>query len=53
MVVRNCIHIFVLLEVLSIVWSNGMDSSSISQQFKWSHLLIIVFFVLFGRFRSL
>ena len=34
MVVRNCIHIFVLLDVLSEVWSNGMNPSSISQQFN-------------------
>ena len=44
---------FVLLEVLSMVWPNGMNSSSISQQFNWSHQLIIVFFVRFWRFRSL
>ena len=34
MVVRNCINIFVLLDVVSEVWSNGMNPSSISQQFN-------------------
>ena len=53
MAVRNCINIFYLLGVLFIVWSNGMNPSSISQQFNWSHQLIIVFFVHFYRFRSL
>ena len=42
MAVRNGIDVFVLLEVLSIVRSNGMNPSSISQQFNWSHQLIIV-----------
>ena len=45
MVVRNCINIFVLLDVVSEVWSNGMNPSSISQQFNSSHQLMIVFFV--------
>ena len=53
MEIRSCIDIFVLLKVLSIVWSNGMNPSSISQQFNWSHQLIIVFFVHFWRFHSL
>ena len=55
MAVRNCINNFVLLEVLFMVWSNGMNPSSISQQFNLSHQLIIVFFVhyFFWRFRSL
>ena len=53
MAVRNCIHIFVLLEVLSMVWSKGMNPSSISKQFNWSHQLMIVFFVRFWRFCSL
>ena len=43
MAVRNCMDIFVLLEFFSMVWSNGMNSSSISQQFNWSHQLIIGF----------
>ena len=34
MVVRNCINIFVLLDVLSVDWSDGMNPSSISQQFN-------------------
>ena len=53
MAVRNCINIFVLLEILFMVWSNGMNPSSILQQFNCSHLLIIVFFVHFCRFRFL
>ena len=53
MAVRNCINIFVLLEVLSLVWSNGTNPSSISQQFNWSHLTHNRFFVRFWRFRSL
>ena len=35
------------------VWSNRMNPSSISQQFNWSHQLIVVFFVHFWRFHSL
>ena len=53
MAVRNCINIFVLLEVLYMVWSNGMNPSSISQQFNWSHQRMIVFLVHFWRFSSL
>ena len=54
MAVRNCMHFFVLLEVLSMVWSNGMNPSSILQQFNWSHQLIIVcFFLHFWGFRFL
>ena len=53
MAVRNCINNFVLLKVLSMVWSNGMNPSSILQQFNWSHQLIIVFSVHFWRFHSL
>ena len=43
MVVKNCINIFAVLEVFSRVGSNGMNPSSILQQFNWSHQLIIVF----------
>ena len=44
MAVRKCIHIFILVEVLSLVRSHGMNPLSISQQFNWSYQLIIVFF---------
>ena len=37
MVVRNCINGFVPLEVLSRICSDGINPSSISQQFNWSH----------------
>ena len=50
MAVRKFINMFVLLEVLSMVRSNGINPSSILQQFNWSHQLIIVVFVLFWRF---
>ena len=53
MAVRNCINVFVLLEVLSMFWSDGMNPSSISQQLNWSNQLIIVFFVHLWRFYSL
>ena len=53
MAVRKCINIFVPLEVLSMVGSNGMNPSSISQQFNWLYQLIIVFMVRFWRLRSL
>ena len=52
MAVRKYINIFVLVNVLSMVWLYGMNPLSISQQFNWSHQLIIVFFVHFCRFRS-
>ena len=41
MAVRMFINTFVLVEVLSMVWSDGRNPSSISQQFNWSHQLII------------
>ena len=53
MAVRNFKNNLVLLEVLSMVWPNGMNSSSISKQFNWSHQLIISFFVHSLSFRSL
>ena len=37
MAVRNYINNFVRLEVLSMVWSNGMNPPSISQKFSWPH----------------
>ena len=48
MAVRNCTNIFVLLEVFSMVWSNGMNPPSILQQFNWSDQLIIVIFCTSG-----
>ena len=53
MAVRSCMNIFILLEVLSIVWPDGMNPSSILQQFNWSHQLMIFFFFHFLRFRFL
>ena len=49
MAVRNCISIIFLLEVISMVWSNGMNPSSISQQFN----LVTSTDEVFWRFRSL